>query len=242
MLLLLSLCAQAQESVLFPLAFGETCSSKVTLQNVTEEAAVVWITAHKSSGSIAPLSGAPASRVSITAGAKITLRLQVDGEEDRQAWVHLKEAGRPSIALSGAVECTDGGELNTTAAGVVFPARDPWIRGDVADFHASEVWMLNASASPASASLCYSSGVYTQLPDNKKATEICSDEVDLFLPPFGMRTAPVVKNGNSRFSLRAKGEAIALRLIVPAAERKKKFSVDSSIQFADVPPPTEPRP
>ena len=225
----------AQESVLFPLAYGERCWSRVTLQNVTEESAIVWITAHKSSGSLAPLSGAAASRVSLSAGAKITLRLQVDGEEDNQAWVHLKEAGRLSIALSGAVECIDGGELNTIAAGVVFPARDPWIRGDVSDFHASEVWMLNASASPASASICYSSGVHTQLPGNQKVTEICSDEVDLFLPPFGMRTAPVAKNGNSRFSLRATGEAIALRLIVPAAERKKTFSVDSSIQFADVP-------
>ena len=234
-LLSLTAAVDAQESVLFPLAYGETCWSSVTLQNVTEEAAIVWITAHKSSGSLAPLSGAPASRVSITAGAKITLRLQVDGEEDNQAWVHWKEGGRLSIALSGAVECIDGGELNTTAAEVVFPARDPWIRGDVSDFPASEVWMLNASASPASASICYSSGAYSQLPGNQKVTEICSSEVDLFLPPFGMRTAPVVKNGNSRFSLRATGEAIALRLIVPAAKKKKKFSVDSSIQFADAP-------
>ena len=229
MFLFLVAYAQAQDSVLFPLAFGESCWSNVTIQNVTEEDASVWLTAHKSSGALAPLSGAATSRVSMKAGVKIALRLQVEGEEDRQAWVQMKEYGGQSIALSGAVECLDGGELKSVAAAVIFPARNPWIRGDVADFHSSEVWMLNSSASPATASLCYSNGVYAQ------AIEICSDEEDLFLPPFGMRTVPVLKHGNSRFSLRATGEAIALRLVVPGAEKKKKFAVDSSIQFADVP-------
>ena len=236
MFLLLAAVVHAQESILFPLAYGEFCWSSVTLQNVTEEIVNVWITAHKASGALVPLSGAAKSRVSLPGGTKITLRLEADGEEDRQAWVHLKESGRHSIALSGAVECMDGGELKIVAAGVVFPARDPWIRGDVSDFHASEVWILNASASPASASLCYSSGVYTQLPDNQKAAEICSAEMDLFLPPFGMHTAPLVRNGNSRFSLRATGEAIALRLVKPVAERKQKFAVDSTVEFTDVPP------
>ena len=185
----------------------------------------------KSTGALAPIS----PPVSLAAGAKISLRLQVEGEEDHQAWVQMKERGPPSIALSGAVECLEAGELRTVPAAVVFPSANPWIRGDVADFHAKEVWMLNASAAAASASLCYSNGSYTQLPDSKKPTEICADEEDLFLPPFGMRTAPVVKNGNSRFSLRAMGDLIALRLVAPAAEKRKKFTVDSTIQFADVP-------
>ena len=208
----------------------------MTIQNVTEQDAHVWLTAHKSSGALAPLTGAALSRVSIKAGAKVSLRLQVEGEEDRQAWVQMRELGRQAIALSGAVECLEGGGLKTVAASVMFPARNPWIRGDVTDFHASEVWMLNASAFPASVSVCYSNGSYTQLGDSQKATEICTEEDDLFLPPFGMRTAPVVKNGNSRFSLRANGDAIALRLVVPLSEKTKKFAVDSTIQFADIPP------
>ena len=234
--LVLVSCAQAQQSILFPLAFGETCWSSVILQNVSDEDAAVWLTAHKSTGALAPLTGAPASRLTIPFGAKVRLRLDVEGEEDRHAWVELKERGPPSIALSGAVECLDSGELKTIPASVIFPSRNPWIRGDVADFHAIEVWILNASASPASAAICYSSGAYAQLPDDRKPTEICAGEEELFLPPFGMRTAPVVKNGNSRFSLRATGDAIALRLVVPGAETKRKFSVDSTIQFADVPP------
>ncbi len=235
MFLILASCAQAQESVLFPLAFGESCWSSVTVQNVTEQDANVWLTAHKSSGALAPLTGAALSRMLVPAGAKISVRLDVEGEEDRHAWVQMKERGPPSIALSGTVECLDGGELKTVPASVLFPARNPWIRGDVSDFHAKEVWMLNASPAPAMAALCYSSGSYAQLPDGRKPAEICTDEEELFLPPFGMRTAPVEKNGNSRFSLRATGDAIALRLVVPVPEKKKKFSVDSTIQFAEVP-------
>jgi hypothetical protein len=233
--LVVASCAQAQQSILFPLAFGETCSSSVTLQNVSDEDSIVWLTAHKSSGALVPLTGAHTSRLAIPTGATVNLRLQVEGEEDHQAWVLMRERGPPSIALSGAVECLDGGELKTIAASVVFPAPDPWIRGDIADFHANEVWVLNASASPARAALCYSSGSYSQLPDGSKPADICSDEEDLYLPPFGMRTAPVIKSGNSRFSLRATGDAIALRLVVPTPERKKKFSVDSSIEFTEVP-------
>ncbi len=224
------------ESILFPLGYGEGCWSSVILQNVSEQEANVWLTAHKSSGALAPLTGAANSRMRIPPGAKISLRLEVDGEDDRQAWVQMKERGAQAIALSGAVECTGKGEVRTIAANVIFPSRDPWIRGDVADFHANEIWMLNASPAPASAALCYSSGAYSQLSDNQKPTEICADEADLFIPPFGMRIVPIVKNGNSRFSLRSAGEAIAIRLLVPTAERKKKFAVDSTIQFADIPP------
>lgn len=242
MFLILVSCAQAQQSVLFPLMFSETCWSNVTLQNVSDADADVRLTAHKSTGALVPLTGAPSSRLMLAAGAKIRFRLQVEGEEDRQAWVQMSERGPPSIALSGAVECLDPNGLKAVASSVLFPARNPWIRGDVADFQAGEVWMLNASAAAASASLCYSNGSYTQLPDGAKPTEICADEEELFLPPFGMRTAPIVKNGNTRFSLRATGEAVALRLVITGTEKQKQFSVDSTIQYSGVPAALNERP
>lgn len=218
------------ESILFPLGYGEGCWSSVTLQNVSGEAARVRLTAHKSSGALAPLKPI----VELMPGAKVDLRLEVKGEDDNQAWVQMIETRTQSVALSGTTECPS----KTTAAGVIFPSANPRVRGDVKDFPAKEIWILNASAVPASAEVCYSNGVSVQQSDAFKPTEICSDEDEVYLPPFGMRIVPIVKNGNSGFSMRTTGESVALRLLIPGKDKSHKFSVDSSIQFADIPPGT----
>jgi hypothetical protein len=230
------------ESVLFPLAYRTGCWASIVLQNASNEEARFQLAAHRADGSIVPFQG-PAIPAHLAPGERIILRLQPEGEEGDNAWVQVREripgSGRtPAVAVSGSDDCLAGSTLSTEPAHVVYPSTDPWLAADVTDLKVKTVWVLNTSEIAASATVCYSNGVYTQVPDTANLpgapVEICSVTESLYLPPFALKAMPVVKDGNSQFSLRAQGESIVIYTPSPPPGTSRRYSVDSTVTFGSV--------
>ncbi|MGH9664438.1 MAG: hypothetical protein ACRD9L_08465 [Bryobacteraceae bacterium] len=241
-LLLLLMCAAANasdrlvESVLPSLDYSAACSSSVTLQNLGDRAITVVVEAHTSGGGLVPLTGHPAMSVRLDAGERESYKLRIEGAA-AGAWVKVQEtASTPAasavVAVSGATDCVVGNRVLTAAREVAYPTRNPWFSGDVADLRGGVVSLINTSDRAASASGCYSSGVFYSAPNpSTELTPVCSSAVDVQIPPFGSRLFPAEHEGNSHFSLKTAGDAIVLQMLRPVVANVRMYRVDSTIQF-----------
>lgn len=235
-------------SVLAPLAYGPNCWSNVRLQNLGTTAASVQVEGHKGSGALVALVGAASVSVTVAPAGQLTLRLQVPGEESLEGWVKVSEtvpvsAPGPAIAVSGETECVASDKLTTVPQTVAFPTRDPWLTlgltlgltSGVSEVGDRVAMLLNVANQTATARACYSSGIAVSgYPPNSKIggelKPVCT-EVLMQIPPFGIRMIPVAREGNSRFSIEAKGESLVLRVLLPQRDGIKTYTVDSSVKF-----------
>lgn len=226
------------ESVVPALAFGGKCASTVTMQNLSNRVVSADVEAHKPSGALAPIAGAPAIGIRLGPGERASYKPQI-ADETESAWVKVRErvpapSLSPALAVSAMTECIIGDELKSVGRDVVYPTRNPWFSGDVADLSGALVSMINTSERAATASLCYSAGNLFYLPGSKPSAElspVCSAEFDVQVPPFGAREFRVARDGSTNFSLKTQGGAIVLEMLRPLGASIKMYKVDSTIHF-----------
>jgi hypothetical protein len=229
------------ESILPWMAWNSSCWSAVELQNLGDREVAAEVEAHKSSGALAPLAGSNGIQVRLRAGEHAEYKLQL-ADETTGAWVRVREKIpssqlSPVLAVSGATECLAANELHRTVRDVAWATRNPWYFGDVTEGDNGVVALINTSEGPASVWACYSFGVMYSVPHNDRPvaerTPVCSETIEEMVPPFGSRQFPVVRGGNSHFSLRTRGDAIVLQMLRPASTSVKVYQVDSTIKFGE---------
>jgi hypothetical protein len=227
------------ESVLASLAAGPHCWSDIDLRDLGERPVTVDLEAHRSSGALVPLTGHPQIPFHLYPGEHGVYKLEIP-DESEGAWVKIREhvpSGRlsPAVAVSGAVECTDGNQLRSAPRQIVYPLRSPWFSEDVADLRGDMISLINTSERPARAAACYSAGgLYSVPAPGRKPSEltpICDVAFEVLIPPFGARQFPVERGGNTHFALKTQGDAIVLQMLHPAQEGVRIYTVDSSITF-----------
>jgi hypothetical protein len=222
------------ESVLPALAYGQSCWSSLDLHNLGDRMVTVEVEAHSASGALVALVGHPRVVFGLSPGERVSHRLEIQ-EETGDAWVKVREQVPsqrlwPVVAVSGTSECTVDNQLRTTAREVAYPIRNPWFAGDVSEMPGSIISLVNTSERAAKASLCYSAGNLYSVP-GKTFAPICSQFSEVQIPPFGARQFPVVRDGNSHFSLKTDGSAIVLQMLRPLTTGVRIYTVDSTIKF-----------
>lgn len=235
--------AQAQErlveSVVPALAFGGRCTSTITMQNLGNRAVTAEVEPHKASGALAPILGHSAISMRLGPGERASYKPQIE-EETESAWVKVRERVpapglSPVLAVGGATECVIGDRLRSVGRDVVYPTRNPWFSGDVAELSEALVSLINTSERAVRASVCYSSGSLYSVPGSTPAsaqlTPVCSAAFDVQVPPFGAREFPVSRDGSTHFSLKTEGPAIVLEMLRPVGASIKMYTVDSTIRF-----------
>ena len=227
-------------SVLAPMAYGPDCWSNVELQDLGTRDVAVNVEGHKGSGALVPLVGSPSVSMTVAPAQKVTLRLEVPGEESPEGWVRVSEVipaatPDPAIAVSGQTECLAHDRLTTVPQTVAFPTQNPWLTAGVKDLHGRVVMILNASSEAATAKACYSSGNTVSLPRENgtggNPIPVCSETLVLQIPPFGTTTVPVARDGSSQFSVETTGESLVLRVLLPQSGGMKMYTVDSTVKF-----------
>jgi len=227
--LIFPLVVAAHDSVIPSLDYGPTCTSTIEAVNLSDHEVAAEVQGHKSGGALVLLSGQTETTVRIPPHGRVSLKLQME-DEAGAGWVRIHEPGEPALALTGAVECIDGNRLVTAAREVVYPMRNPWFAGDIAELPGGIVTAINVSARPARLSACFSAG--NLISDGRpQLVPLCSATLDLQIPPFGTRRVSVERGGNSWFSLRTTGETLVLEMLRPLDPRVKLYRVDSTIQF-----------
>jgi hypothetical protein len=245
LLLLLGLVSSASEpervveSVLPALNYGPSCWSSLDLHNLGDRTVIVEVEPRRASGALVALVEHPRVVFSLNPGQRVSYRLEIQ-EETGDAWVKVREqvpSARfwPVVAVAGTTECVIDNQLRTTAREVAYPTRNPWFSGDVSEMPGNIIAVVNTSERSAKATLCYSAGNLYSVPGKTLAipqlTPICSQFLEVQIPPFGARQFPVVRDGTSNFSLHTEGNAIALQMLCPLATGVKIYSVDSTIKF-----------
>jgi hypothetical protein len=227
------------ESVLPALDYGPTCWSSLDLHNLGERSVTVEVEAHRASGALVALVDHPRVIVNLNPGESVSYRLDIQ-EETGDAWVKVREQVPsprlwPVVAVAGLSECTTNNQLRTTSREVAFPTRNPWFSGDVSEIPGNVISLVNTSERAARVSLCYSAGNLYSVPARtasaSELTPICSQSFEVQVPPYGARQFPVVRDGNSQFSLKTEGNAIVLEMLRPLATGVKIYTVDSTIKF-----------
>jgi hypothetical protein len=233
-------------SILLPLSYGERCWSSVVLQNLRDQTVDVDVEAHDGSGALVALEGAPTLPMHLEAGQKTSLRLQVDGQESAEAWIKVTERGKGAsagagVAVSGSSECRAQDQLTTVPGAVAFPSRNPWLEGDVEELQGKFVLVLNASATAAAVSVCYSNGSQVEMPARRsgegEARPVCRTMRSIHLPPYALELLPVERDGSSNLTVRTAGAALVLQVLKPRPGKTRQFTVDSSIVFEDMSKP-----
>jgi len=240
MLTALPACAQDRtiDRVLPALAVGKACTSSIQLQNLGERPATLAVEAYDENGALVALKGQTAIAVELAPRERKTYRLELP-DETLGAWVRVRETlaaaeFSPVVTVSGSTECVAGNELRTVAREVAFPMRNPWFEGDVSELPGDLLAVVNASARPATASLCYSAAIFYSVPDGRRGgelTPVCTASFAVQIPPFSARQFPVEREGSSRFALRARGAAVVLQMLKPQGDHVRIYAVDSSIKF-----------
>jgi len=240
--------ARVVESIVPWLAGNSSCWSAVELENLGDREVAAEVEAHKSSGALVPLVGHSGIQVRLSAGDRARYKLKLPKEKETSgAWVRVREKIpspqlSPVLAVSGATECLGADELDTTVREVAWPVRNPWFNGDVSEGDDGMVALINASERQARVWGCYSSGVLYSVPGEGRPGElkpVCSQTIDEFVPPFGTRQFPVLRGGNSHFSLTARGDAIVMQMLRPAGTSVRAYRVDSTITFGEAVPSVE---
>lgn len=223
------------ESVVASLAHGSGCSSTVKLQNLSDRTVVVDLEGHRGSGALVPVIDVPGS-VRLAPHAMRDYRLAID-EEDDNGWLKLREripAGEvsPAVAIRAASECVVGNQLRSVGRDVVFPMRNPWFSGDVAEMPGNMVTLVNTSETPVRVMGCYSSGSLYSV-GGGELQPVCNDTIDAQVPAFASRRYAVKRNGNTHFSLKVGGNGVVLEMLRPTVESSRVYAVDSSIKFGE---------
>ena len=222
------------ESVLPALAYGPSCWSSLDLHNLGDRMVIVEVEAHRASGALVPLVGHPGVVFTLKPGQSVSHRLEIQ-EETGDAWVKVREQVPsqrlwPVVAVSGTSECAINNQLRATAREVAYPTRNPWFSDDVSEIPSNVISVVNTSERAAKVSLCYSAGNLYSVP-GKTLAPVCSQSFEVQVPPFGARQFPVVRDGNSYFSLKTDGSAVVLQMLHPLATGVKIYTVDSTIKF-----------
>jgi hypothetical protein len=227
------------ESVVPALAFGGRCTSTITVQNLSSRVVLAEVEAHKPGGALAPIVGRSSMAVELPPGERSSYQPQIE-EETEGGWVKVRERVpspglSPVLAVSGATECVAGDQLRKVGRDVVYPMRNPWFSGDVAELSGALVSLINTSERAVKASLCYSNGNLFSVPGSTPAsgelTPVCSAAFDVQIAPFGAREFPVARDGSTYFSLKTQGGAIVLEMLRPLGASIKLYTVDSTIHF-----------
>ncbi len=168
-------------------------------------------------------------------------KLQME-EETTTGWVKVRErisSPRVStaVAVSGTTECRDGNELRIAGRDVAYPSENPWFSGEIAEMKGEVILLVNTSGHVARAHACYSAGNLYSVPTpglpGAELRRICSNTVDVQIPPFGSREFPVEREGNLHFSLRTEGESVVLQGLRALDAAVKIYTVDSTITFGE---------
>lgn len=228
------------ESVLPGLVYTRACTSTVALQNLADKPVDLEIEAHQGSGALAPIAGLAGMQVHLAPGQQGNYKLQID-EETSTGWVKVRERISPpqistAVAVKGTTECQEGNELRVAPRELSYASRDPWFSGDIAEMPGEVILMVNTSDHPARAHACYSAGNLYSVPNTGAPGElrrICSNTVDVQIPPFGSREFPVEREANRHFSLRTEGESVVLQGLRALDAAVKIYTVDSSITFGE---------
>jgi hypothetical protein len=232
------------ESVIPALAYGPSCRSAVQLQNVGNRPVTVDVEGHRDSGALVGLRGNRGTTVHLNPRNTGTYQLAID-EETMSAWVKVREHVpstdlSPAISISGSTECVIGNELRTAARGVAYPTRNPWFAGNVADMPGSKILLINTSESAVRVTACYSAGdlysIPSRAPLGSALQPICTESLDVQVPPFGTREFVVARNGSTYLSLKTQGTAIVLEMLRPTGETSRIYTVDSTIKFGEETP------
>jgi len=222
------------ESVVPALDYGPSCWSSLNLHNLGDRVVTLEVEAHRAGGALVALLDHPRLTVSLNPGQSVSYRLDIQ-EETGDAWVKVRELVpsprfAPVVAVAGTSECTVNNQLRTTAREVAYPTRNPWFAGDISEISGNVISLVNTSERTAKALLCYSAGnLYST--GASELTPICSESLDVQVPPFGARQFPVTRGDNSHFSLKTQGSAIVLEMLRPLATGVKIYTVDSTIRF-----------
>ena len=227
------------ESVLPGLVYNRICRSTIALQNLADKPVAVEIEAHQGTGALAPLAGLSGMQVHLDPGQQGSYQLRID-DETTTGWVKVRERLSPqmstAVAVSGTTECQDGNELRIAGRDVAYPSQNPWFSGDIADMRGEVILLVNTSDRPAVAHACYSSGNLYSVPNVGPPGElrrICSNTVDVRIPPFGSREFPVEREGNVHFALRTEGDSVVLQALRALDAAVKIYTVDSTITFGE---------
>ncbi len=233
-------CAQQRtiDRVLPALAAGKACTSAIQLRNLGERPVTLAVEAYGENGALVALKGQTAIAVELAPREQGTYLLELP-EETTGAWVRVREQlaaapFSPVVTVSGSTECVTGNQLRTVAREAAFPMRNPWFEGDVSELPGDLLALVNTSAQPATASLCYSAAAFYSVPDGRtggELTPVCTASFSVQIPPFSARQFPVEREGSSHFSLRTRGAAIVLQMLKPQGANLKAYAVDSSIHF-----------
>jgi hypothetical protein len=222
------------------MAYGPTCWSNVELQNLAAANVTVAVEGHKGSGALVALVGSSSISQVIAPAQKVTLKLQVPGEESLEGWVKVTEATAaqtPAVTVSGETECVENDSLTTLPQTVAFPTRNPWLTAYVNELDGRVAMILNASNQTATANACYSRGSTVSRPAENGTSSapqlVCIESLALQIPPFGTRMVPVVRDGNTQFSIETRGESLVLRVLLPQRKGIKAFAVDSTVKFGE---------
>lgn len=229
------------ESVLPGLVYNRSCTSTVALQNLADQSVALEIEAHHGSGALAPVAGLAGMSVRLAPGQQGSYKLQME-EETTTGWVKVREripSSRAStaVAVSGTTECHDGNELRIAGRDVAYPSQNPWFSGEIADMRGEVILLVNTAEHAARAHACYSAGNLFSVPTaglpGAELRRICSNTVDVQIPPFGSREFPVEREGNVHFSLRTEGESVVLQGLRALDAAVKIYAVDSTITFGE---------
>jgi hypothetical protein len=229
------------ESVLPGLVYNRGCTSTVALENLADKPVALEIEAHQGTGALVPLSGLRGMLVHLAPGQQGTYKLQIE-DETTTGWVKVRErisspAVSTTIAVSGTTECRDGNEVRIAGRDVAYPSRNPWFSGEIADMRGEVILVVNTSEHPARAHACYSAGNLYSVPTagqpGAELRPICSNTVDVQIPPFGSREFPVEHEGNLHFSLQTAGESVVLQGLRALDAAVEIYTVDSTITFGE---------
>ena len=230
------------ESVLPALAYGDSCSSEITLHNLSDRLVTVEVEGHRSSGALVGLSGLAGNTLRL--GQRQLGKYKLDiAEQTADAWAKVRERSPPgmppAVAVSAESQCIAGDRLETVRRDVAFPQRNAWFESETPALRGGVVSLINTSALGAMVRLCYSAGNLYSVPGRGQPAgdlqPICSQAFDLLIPPFGARQFPVERDGSRYFSLRTAGQAIVLEMLRPLDANIKIYRVDSSIRFGGEP-------
>jgi hypothetical protein len=233
-------CAQERtiDRVLPALAAGKYCASAIQVQNLGDRPVALSVEAYGENGALVALKGQTAIAMKLAPRELETYHLELPGETTG-AWVRVRETlaaapVTPVVTVSGSTECVADNELRTVAREVAFPMPNPWFEGDGSELPGEVLAVVNTSAQPAAASLCYSGAAFYSVPDGRRGgelTPVCTASFAVQIPPFSARQFPVERDGSSHFSLRTSGAAIVLQMLKPQGIHVKVYAVDSSIHF-----------
>jgi hypothetical protein len=199
---------------------------------LAERAVDAELAPHRESGALVELMEQPGVQVHLEPHAMVRFHLRVP-ETTENAWIGVREAGA-SLAVSGKTVCGTGKQERTTVRQVATPMRSPWFDGDVGEMEGARIAVVNTSDSVAFVAGCYSGGVMVSnpnLPGGAALRPLCSSEFREQIPPFSARQFPVVRDGNTHFSLRTAGSGIALQMLRLLDAGTQLYQVDSSITF-----------